>query len=350
MTGAGQGTGAADPIGWTDDLHPTPLEHTEVLDAAVAAAEADPGEVTQVLSRRPAIGAPPHEDPGGTPGGPDEADEDDGPQALVSRRVAAEIGMYTGAALALVAVGGSVLRGWTAWDPGLRWAFAGLSAVALIAVGLFVRLPWRRVPSDQRRRAVSALLTAGVAVATIGLGVAIGATQGLEQAAPQPTAVPAGVVVVMTLVNVIARTPVSEVVLLMAVAVSAWTVVPPGRGTLAFLTGLGVVWMVLGMRWARGRRTAAVAGAGLALVASVGLAVGPWTWPVRAGLGAVAILGLGAFMRGRANSWLALGAGASTALAASVAGDVVGPAVALLVGGLATMTVSWIALRSAGED
>ena len=78
-----------------------------------------------------------------------------------------------------------------------------------------------------------------------------------------------------------------------------------------------------------------------------GWPAGPWAWPTRAGLAAVAVLGLGAFLRGRANYWLALGAGAATALAASVAGDVVGPALALLVGGLATMAVSWVALRSA---
>ena len=61
-------------------------------------------------------------------------------------------------------------------------------------------------------------------------------------------------------------------------------------------------------------------------------------------------MGLGLFLRGRANYWLALGAGAATALAASVAGDVVGPSLALLVGGLATMVVSWIALRSARRE
>ncbi len=131
---------------------------------------------------------------------------------------------------------------------------------------------------------------------------------------------------------------------------AAWVVVPPGPGTWAFLAGLGVVWAGLGMRWARGRRTAMGLGAALALVASVGMAAGPWAWPTRAALAAAAILGLGAFLRGRANYWLALGAGAATALAASVAGDVVGPALALLLGGLATMVVSWIALRSARRE
>jgi len=266
---------------------------------------------------------------------------------LVSRRVAAEIGMYAGAALVLVSVGGVVVRGWSAWEPGVRWAFAGLTTVALVAAGLFVRLPWSRSLGGERRRAVSALLTTGVAVAATGVGVALGSGQGAQSADPGSTALALAVVLAMLVVNVVARTPVSESGLLGALVWAAWVVVPPGPGTWAFLVALGAVWAGLGGRWARGRRTAMVLGGAVALVASVGMAAGPWAWPTRAGQAAVAVVGLGAFLRGRANHWLALGAGASTALAASVAGDVVGPALALLVGGLATMVVSWIALRSA---
>jgi len=255
--------------------------------------------------------------------------------------------MYTGAALVLVSIGGVVARGWGAWDPDARWAFAGLMTVALVAAGLFVRLPWSREVSDERRRAVSGLLTTGVAVAATGVAVALGSAQGAASAGPGTVARALALVVTMLVVNVIARTPVSESVLLGALTWSAWVAVPPGPGTWAFLTALGALWAALGMRWARGRRTSMVLGAALALVASVGMAVGPWAWPTRAGLAAVAVLGLGAFLRGRANYWLALGAGAATALAASVAGDVVGPALALLIGGVATMIVSWIALRSA---
>jgi hypothetical protein len=261
--------------------------------------------------------------------------------------VAAEIGMYAGAGLVLVSVGGVVVRGWSAWEPGVQWAFAGLTTVALVAAGLFVRLPWSRGLGDERRRAVSALLTTGVAVAATGVSVALGSGQGALAADPGNAALAVGVVVGMLGVNVVSRTPVSESGLLGALAWAAWVVVPPGPGTWAFLVALGAVWAGLGMRWARGRRTAMVLGASLALVASVGMAAGPWAWPTRAGQAAVVVLGLGAFLRGRANHWLALGAGAATALAASVAGDVVGPALALLVGGLATMAVSWIALRSA---
>ena len=56
------------------------------------------------------------------------------------------------------------------------------------------------------------------------------------------------------------------------------------------------------------------------------------------------------FLRGWANPWLALGAGAATALAASVAGAVIGPALALVFGGLATMIVSAIALRGTRRE
>ncbi|HYN55888.1 MAG TPA: hypothetical protein VES03_01700 [Motilibacterales bacterium] len=322
--------------------------HTEVLDAQVAASLVDPGASTQVLSRGPVMG-PGHSAEAGEAftGSEEPAGAPPPPAPLVSRRVAAEIGVYTGAALILVSIGGVVGRGWSAWEPDVRWAFAALTTVALTAAGLFVRLPWSRTLTDERRRAVSALLTTGVAVATTGVGVALGATQGAIAAGGASAARALGVVLAMVLVNLVARTPVSESGLLGALAWSAWIAVPPGPGTWALLVGLGVAWGAVGMRVARGRRTAMVVGAALALVASVGMAAGPWAWPTRAALAAVAVLGLGAFLRGRANHWLALGAAAATALAASVAGDVVGPALALLVGGLATMAVSWIALRSA---
>jgi hypothetical protein len=339
---SGPGSPAPDPT----------YAHTEVLAVQVASSVVDPAAATQVLSRGPVIGSgAPQVGAAGAgqegPADPAEPRPPAPPPPLVSRRVAAEIGMYAGAALVLLSIGGVVARGWTAWEPGVRWAFAGLATVALVAAGLFVRLPWSRRLSDERRRAVSALLTTGVVVATAGLGVALGSAQGAMSAGPGTAARALGVVGAMIVVNVVARTPVSESGLLGALVWATWVVVPAGPGTWAFLVGLGVVWAGLGVRWARGRRVSMVLGAALGLVASVGMAVGPWAWPTRAGLAVVAILGLGAFLRGRANYWLALGAGAATALAASVAGDVMGPALALLVGGLATMAVSWIALRSA---
>ena len=324
--------------------------HTEVLERSAAGSLADPDAYTQVIPGAPVI----------APGGSAGADRDPvvppvegsrpviAPQPLVSRPVAAEMGVYVGAGLALAAVLVPVLGGWDSWEPALRWAFIGLGSLALLTLGLFIRLPWRRRAGDQRRRAVSALLTASVAWCAVGVWSALGPAGGDAPGSPGAASVALGVALSAVVVNLIARTPLSETLLLAALAWSAWAAVPPGPGTWAFLVGAGTVWAVLGMRWARGRRIAVVAGAGLALVASVGMASGPWGWPTRAALAVLAVAGLGAFVRGRANAWLALGAAASTALAASVAGEVVQPAIALLAGGLATMAVSGIALRSAG--
>jgi hypothetical protein len=84
----------------------------------------------------------------------------------------------------------------------------------------------------------------------------------------------------------------------------------------------------------------------LALGAAVGLAQGQWAWPVRGALTALVAVGLIRFLRGGEGAWLALGAGAATALAGSWAGGTLGPVVALILAGMATMAVSGIALRS----
>jgi hypothetical protein len=191
---------------------------------------------------------------------------------------------------------------------------------------------------------VSTLLTAGVglALAAAGLGLespGSGAAIGLAGAA----------VLALLLVCVVARTPLSETALLGSLAWSAWLLAPSGAATWAALVGLGMAWVAVAVRVARGRRTAAVSGALLALACSVGLAQDSWAWPVRAALAAVVAAGLVMFLRGGPNAWLALGAGGAAALAASVAGGLLGPALALLVGGLATMTVSGIALRAASR-
>jgi glucose dehydrogenase len=117
--------------------------------------------------------------------------------------------MYAGAALVLVSIGGVVARGWAAWEPGLRWSFAGLTTLALIAAGLFVRLPWSRSLTDERRRAVSALLTAGVAVAMAGVAAVLGSGQEAPTSDPGTAARALGVVLAMLVVNLVARTPTS---------------------------------------------------------------------------------------------------------------------------------------------
>lgn len=313
---------------------PTPAAPTVRMPAASPGPAAGPGAVTQVVA-----------DAGTTWGRPWEPGEPGAPPApLVGRREAAEIGMYVGALLVLIALGSAVVRGWAAWDGPLRWSTAALSAVALVAAGTFARLGWGRNPSGQRRRAVSALLTCGTAIALSDLAVAVGPDQGGGGAA-------GAVLVAVALGSALAcaaaaHTPLSETGLLAALAWSVWLLVPAGPALWAGLVGLGATWVVVGTRWARGRRTAGMAGSVLALAAGVALASGPWAWPARAGLAVVMALGLVRFFRGGANHWLALGAAAATALAAAVAGDVLGPALALLVGGVATTGVSALALRS----
>jgi len=143
-----------------------------------------------------------------------------------------------------------------------------------------------------------------------------------------------------------ARSPASETAVLAAGAWSIWLLAPPGPWRWGALAALGLGWAGLVARVARGRRTALVVGALLALVAAVGLATGPFAWLARAALAAAAVVGLAAFLRGWANGWLALGAAAATALAAS-SGGALGPVLAMLVAGMATTAVSWVALRAA---
>lgn len=316
-----------------------------MLDRLVAGAVADPQARTEVLARA----GGPIVAPAGSTGGP-VADGGQGwaPRAsdpLLTRRQASEVGMYAGAALVALALGGAIARGWSDWDAAMRAASIGLTALALLAAGLFVRLPWTRRPGPERRRAVSAMLTAGAGLALVATGVGLGVRQGVPGAAAGAHAVVG--VLAMLGVCVIARSALAELGLLVACAWAVWLVVPPGPATWACLVGLGAVWALAGRRWARGRRTAALAGAAVALMASIALAQGTWAWPVRGGLAALVLIGLLMFVRGGSNAWLALGAGSATALAAAVAGASLGPALALLVGGAATMLVSGIALRSA---
>lgn len=315
------------------------VQHTMRLDPAAAGALADPGAATQVLSR---AGHRQVEAPTQAPSGASRAAA---PAPLISRRAAAEVGMYAGAALVVLAIAGVAARGWSDWAGPMRVASTTLAAVALVAAGLFVRLPWGRRMGDERRRAVSAMLTAGTGLALVAAGVALEIGQGAD---PGPAA-GHGVVAVgsLMLVALVARSPLAETAVLAALAWAVWILVPPGWATWAGLAGLGVAWVLVAGRYGRGRRTAAVAGSVLALAASVGLSEGAWAWGVRSGLAALTVGGLVAFLRGWANHWLALGAGSATALAASVAGAALGPALALLIGGLATMAVSAIALRAA---
>ena len=313
-----------------------PEQPTEVLAPVDASALADPGAATEVLVRPADRSTSRGEPPVSPPAAP-----------LLDRRTAAEAGVYVGAALILLAFLGAALRGWPGWDPTRRGIAVGLTATALLATGLFVRLPWRRRLGAQRRRAVSALLTSGLALAATGAALALDIGQGSVGGGRWLHA--ALVVLGMAAACAIARTPLSETGVLGALAWTIWVVVPAGQGTWLALVALGIVWALLGRRWARGRRKAVVAGVGVALIASVGLAQGPAAWAVRGVLLALAGVGLVRFLRGGGNAWLALGVAAATALSASVAGGALSPALALMVAGMTTMAVSGLALRSTRE-
>ena len=208
-------------------------------------------------------------------------------------------------------------------------------------------MPWRRRTSSQRRRAVSVLLTAGLALAAVGSAVGLHVRQG--SVGGSAVIQVGAVALLMTSAVLVARTPFSETSVLVALAWAIWVLVPAGEGTWLGLVLLGLAWAAAGARWARGRRTAAVAGVGLALAASVGLAQGSWGWGVRCALLLAAVVGLVRFLRGASNAWLALGIGAATACAAAVAGEALSPALALMVAGATTMAVSGLAMRGARE-
>lgn len=314
--------------------------------AAAPGSAADPAEETQVL---------------GIPAQPMSIGPRDAPVAAVSRRVAAEIGMYAGALLVLLALGSAVLRGWADWEPGSRWATAILASLALLAPGLWARVSATQPLSAQRRRAVSAMVTCGTVVGIGALAVAIDPTPGTGQAGTVALAV--GAVLAGAASVVAGRSPLSETWLLAGLAWAAWLLVPRGPVAWTVLTAIGAGWALAACGpWVvrgrtllpphghlRGRRTALVVGPGLALLGGVALAMGPWAWPARLALLLVAGAAFTMFRRGAANHWLALAAGSGTALVAAVAGDVLGPALALLMGGVATMALSWLALRSAPE-
>ncbi len=272
---------------------------TEVLDTLVAGSRTDPAATTQVLGPgptierwpeggtgqampaarcRPEAGRParPARSPGQPPGRRRDRD--------VHGRCAGPRVGHRG--------GGPRLDRLGARRAGV---FASLATVALICAGLFVRLPWSRPLSDERRRAVSALLVTGSAGAATALAVAPALGDGVLSAGAGEAARAVGMVLAILIANLVARTPVSESALLWALAWAVWVATPPGPGTWAALVGLGAAWAAAGFGagWARGRRTALVLGSTLALLASVGMAAGPWAVPTRVALATVVVLGLG---------------------------------------------------------
>jgi hypothetical protein len=200
--------------------------HTTALERGTAAATVDPDAATRAIDVRGTPVVPAGRGPAPIP-------------ALLSRRSAAEVGMYVGAALMALAMVAVAARGWPDWSRAMRVAGPALGAVALLAAGLFIRLPWARSVGDERRRAVSTMLTLGVGLGLAALGVLV-----VGQAPSGSAAVGHAIVSVVAMLGVcaIARTPLSEVALLGSLAWGVWLVAPAGTATWATLVGLGVAW------------------------------------------------------------------------------------------------------------
>ena len=299
-------------------------EHTRALDPVLASAAADPFRDTVVVNVPP----PP----------PAEA------APLVPRHRAAELGMYVGAGIVVVALLGLVLRQWSGWTDQLRLGTTGLASVALLCGGLFLRLPWGRPMSRERTRAVSAALSCGVVTAAVGLVAMLG----IRQSSDPVGAIGHALLTVLglALVCVAGATAFSETLLLAALCWLAWVALPSGTALHLGLACLGSAWVVAGRRWARGPRTAVVAGTLVALVSGTLLAAQPDAWIARGVLAVVVAWALWTFLSGSASAWLGLAAGAACALGAGIVADLLSPAPALLAGGLATMAVSAVALRA----
>ncbi len=288
----------------------------------------------------------------GEPSGP----QDRGPTGLggiLARDMAAEVGIYLGGGLVAIAFAVVISRTWPEWGQSARWLGPSLLAVALLATGLLLRLPLlssiEGPLAAPRRRGISALLTAGATLAVVLMGIVLS----VDEVSPIGVrALHGGVALVAALaVTTLARSPMAESVVLLALSWSCWLLFPAGPWAWVALATLGLCWSLLAwgrlgrLQVIRGERTAAVLGGLVALAACVGLAAGPWAWPTRGILVCVAGWGLMSFVRGGATAWLFLGAGAAAASGAAVAGDLLGPALALCAGGAATMLVSWLALR-----
>lgn len=263
--------------------------------------------------------------------------------------VAAELGVYSGAGLMAVTAVLGAITGWTEWSDRTRVAVVAASGLGLIAAAAWLREAGGPALAQVRRRATSGLLSAAIVVL---LGPIYGGV--LASSSKSAWALPliaSGGLLVTWGADRLAHTPVSQTAILAWAALIVLGVPPDWRvWCLPALVGLGVAWAVLGWRYFPARRSAVVAGVLLALGACVVAANGVWSWPARALLLAAGVGSLWRFLRGGRNAWLALGVAGWAALAATAAGVVVGPLLALAIGGAVTVAVSLVALRtSLGE-
>lgn len=264
---------------------------------------------------------------------------------MFTRVVAAEVGAYLGAGLAATAVVAGAYAGWEGWSRTVQLAVVAVAALGLVAAALWLREPGHAGLTAARRRATSVLLVAGVSLA---VGAGIWASADVDIAWLRPAVAGLGVLLIVG-VDRVASTPVSQTAILawcgLLVAVS-----PLGPWAAPVMAALGLTWTVAGWRYLSGRRTAVACGVLLVLGSCVLAAGGQWPWPARAVLMGSGVWSFAAFLRGGRNAWLGLGVASWAALAATAAGLVGGPLLALLVGGVVTLVVSLVALRRAAHE
>lgn len=267
------------------------------------------------------------------------------PPALFTRVVAAEVGAYVGAGLAATAVAAGAYAGWDGWSRTVQLAVVAVTALGLCAAALWLREPGHAGLSAARRRATSVLLVAGVSIA---VGAGIWASADLDIAWLCPAVAGLGILLIVG-VDRVASTPLSQTAILAWCAVLV-AVAPLGPWAAPVMATLGLTWTLAGWRYLSGRRTAVTCGVLLVLGSCVLAAGGQWPWPARGVLMGLGVWSFAAFLRGGRNVWLALGIASWAALAATAAGLVGGPLLALLVGGVVTLVVSLIALRRAAHE
>lgn len=259
------------------------------------------------------------------------------------RVVAAEVGVYLGAGLMVLTGVLGTISGWPDWSGRTRVAVVSASGLGLLAAAAWLREAGGAELAAVRRRATSGLLCTAIAVL---LGPIWGAfLAGSDQPVwALPLVALAGLLLTWG-ADRVAHSPYSQTAILVWAALivigvpQAWRV-----WCLPALVGLGLAWAVLGWRYMPARRSAAVAGVLLALGSCAVAATGVWSWPAR---GLLLATGLGAFwrfLRGGRSAWLALGVAGWAALAATAAGAVLGPLLALAIGGAVTVAVSLVAL------
>jgi hypothetical protein len=263
--------------------------------------------------------------------------------------VAAEIGVHLGVALVVMAAAMGAISGWPSWSDRTRVAVMVAAGLGPLASAAWLRDAGGPELAEQRRRATSTLLTAGILVLAGGAWGAVRA--GTERFGWGLPAIALGGLLATWGADRVANSPVSQAALLAwAAALVVGLTESAGTWCLPALVVLGTAWSVLGWRYLSARRTAAAAGVVLALGAAVIAANGYWAWPARLLLLATGVGSAWRFLAGGRNAWLGLGVAAWAALAASAAGAILGPLLALAIGGAVTVAVSLVALRNSVRE